>query len=350
MQQASRRLNARRLRPLSAPCSRRTGTRRHPGIRVGVRAHRLVCAQFAPEHRQEVHVPAARVGLRVTHAQPAGGEVHVAPLKVKKLADPQAREGERGEQCAAGDPSVRARLPVQFGRGVEQRADLLRPVSPVSSSLIGCALKICVCTLKSLPDRSLLRFRSGRWRVAGYARTLSRRPAHGLRRQPPVSARARRTHAGSTWPPGRLPSHRGQPHREGPPQPRPPDDRQTCDALSVPPAICSPGCSSHRNVLDAGTAYGRRHVGVAANPSLASTAAGLCRGKRTGVFVSALEQAEQLMNAAAAVGPAASPLLLFYAVSQAGRAIAAARLDDPWRLAGHGLKTSGALEASVSQP
>ncbi len=44
------------------------------------------------------------------------------------------------------------------------------------------------------------------------------------------------------------------------------------------------------------------------------------------------------MCAAVDVGPAASPLLLFYAVSQAGRAIAAARLDDPWRLSGHGIK------------
>jgi hypothetical protein len=55
------------------------------------------------------------------------------------------------------------------------------------------------------------------------------------------------------------------------------------------------------------------------------------------VFVAALEQAEQLMTAAAAVGPAARPLPLFYSLSQAGRAIAAARLDDPWRLGGHGL-------------
>jgi hypothetical protein len=61
-------------------------------------------------------------------------------------------------------------------------------------------------------------------------------------------------------------------------------------------------------------------------------------GERAGVFVSGIEQAEQLMNAAADVGPAASPLLLFYALSQAGRAIAAAHLDDPWRLSGHGLK------------
>jgi hypothetical protein len=69
-------------------------------------------------------------------------------------------------------------------------------------------------------------------------------------------------------------------------------------------------------------------------------------GERAGVFVSALEQAEQLMRAAVEVGPAASPLLLFYAVSQAGRAIAAARLDDPWRLSGHGLKASAAADPS----
>jgi hypothetical protein len=56
------------------------------------------------------------------------------------------------------------------------------------------------------------------------------------------------------------------------------------------------------------------------------------------VFASALEQAEQLMRAAQDVGTAARPLPLFYALSQAGRAIAAARLPDPaWRLAGHGL-------------
>jgi hypothetical protein len=70
-------------------------------------------------------------------------------------------------------------------------------------------------------------------------------------------------------------------------------------------------------------------------------------GERESVFVSALEQAEQLMRAAANVGPAASPLLLFYAISQAGRAIAAARLDDPWRLSGHGLKTPAAGRTSA---
>jgi hypothetical protein len=63
--------------------------------------------------------------------------------------------------------------------------------------------------------------------------------------------------------------------------------------------------------------------------------------------VSALEQAEQLMRAANDVGPAASPLLLFYALSQAGRAIAAARLDDIWRLAGHGLKAPAPADPST---
>jgi hypothetical protein len=70
-------------------------------------------------------------------------------------------------------------------------------------------------------------------------------------------------------------------------------------------------------------------------------------GERADVFVSALEQAEQLMRAAADVGPAASPLLLFYAVSQAGRAIAAARLDGPWRLSGHGLKAPAPADRSA---
>jgi hypothetical protein len=63
--------------------------------------------------------------------------------------------------------------------------------------------------------------------------------------------------------------------------------------------------------------------------------------ERLAVFVAALEQAEQLMRAAEAVGPAARPLPLFYSLSQAGRAIAAARLKDKWRLAGHGLEAKG---------
>lgn len=59
---------------------------------------------------------------------------------------------------------------------------------------------------------------------------------------------------------------------------------------------------------------------------------------RRKVFATALEQFEQLMAAAAAVGPAARPLPLFYALSQAGRAVAAARLVNRWQLSGHGLQ------------
>lgn len=51
----------------------------------------------------------------------------------------------------------------------------------------------------------------------------------------------------------------------------------------------------------------------------------------------ALEQFEELLGAAAAATPGVRPLPLFYALSQAGRAIAAARLPDAWKLRGHGL-------------
>jgi hypothetical protein len=50
-----------------------------------------------------------------------------------------------------------------------------------------------------------------------------------------------------------------------------------------------------------------------------------------------------MFMAAAAVGPATQPLLLFYGLSQAGRAIAAAAraaTGDTWRLIGHGVKAS----------
>jgi hypothetical protein len=53
-----------------------------------------------------------------------------------------------------------------------------------------------------------------------------------------------------------------------------------------------------------------------------------------------MEQAEQMFRAAAMVGHATRPLLVFYGLSQAGRAIAAAASNaegDRWRLAGHGI-------------
>jgi hypothetical protein len=54
-----------------------------------------------------------------------------------------------------------------------------------------------------------------------------------------------------------------------------------------------------------------------------------------------LEQAEQLFAAAQAVGYASRPILLFYGLSQAGRAIAAASTaadHDHFKLSGHGIK------------
>lgn len=59
---------------------------------------------------------------------------------------------------------------------------------------------------------------------------------------------------------------------------------------------------------------------------------------RREVYSAALQQAEDLFDAAAAVGALARPLPLYYAVSQAGRAIAAAWVADGWRARGHGLR------------
>lgn len=59
---------------------------------------------------------------------------------------------------------------------------------------------------------------------------------------------------------------------------------------------------------------------------------------RRSVFGAALEQFDQLLVAAEAVGPATAPIPLFYALSQAGRALAAAKIAGPdWRPRGHGL-------------
>ncbi len=79
-------------------------------------------------------------------------------------------------------------------------------------------------------------------------------------------------------------------------------------------------------------------------PALASTG-----GKRRAVFGAALEQFEQLFGAAEVSGPASSPLPLFYALSQAGRAIAAARLADPqrWDYTGHGLSGQKAYPPTI---
>ena len=59
---------------------------------------------------------------------------------------------------------------------------------------------------------------------------------------------------------------------------------------------------------------------------------------RRRTYSAAMEQFEELMRAADQVGSAARPLPLFYALSQAGRAVAAAHADEPWQLRGHGLQ------------
>jgi len=56
------------------------------------------------------------------------------------------------------------------------------------------------------------------------------------------------------------------------------------------------------------------------------------------VYSASLQQFEELTQAASTAGHASRALPLFYAVSQAGRAIAAAWADEPWTLSSHGLK------------
>ncbi|MBB4910768.1 YaaC family protein [Actinophytocola algeriensis] len=72
---------------------------------------------------------------------------------------------------------------------------------------------------------------------------------------------------------------------------------------------------------------------------------GAATNERRATYVFALEQAEQMFRAAATVGPATRPLLVFYGLSQAGRAIAAAASDtgngDAWKLNGHGVSSVG---------
>ncbi|MEU8126636.1 hypothetical protein AB0B68_05430 [Micromonospora sp. NPDC049049] len=92
------------------------------------------------------------------------------------------------------------------------------------------------------------------------------------------------------------------------------------------------------------------------------------RGRRE-TLQSALEQAQQLMDAAESAGYATRPLQLFYALSQGGRAIAAAspRLpasiqvpdrddrsrmktqDLPWKLGGHGVKATNTSQGRIAK-
>lgn len=61
--------------------------------------------------------------------------------------------------------------------------------------------------------------------------------------------------------------------------------------------------------------------------------------ERRRVYGAALAQFDELIAASAAVGPPSRPWPLFYALSQAGRAIAAAHAESAWRLRWHGLSS-----------
>ncbi|MGO4651134.1 YaaC family protein [Arthrobacter sp. 2RAF22] len=72
-------------------------------------------------------------------------------------------------------------------------------------------------------------------------------------------------------------------------------------------------------------------------------------GARRSTFNAALEQAEQLFTAAATVGTATQPILLFYGLNQLGRAIAAASTqvaNSEYRLTGHGIKDNKLQDAA----
>ncbi|MGB8198103.1 MAG: hypothetical protein WCF33_00135 [Pseudonocardiaceae bacterium] len=76
------------------------------------------------------------------------------------------------------------------------------------------------------------------------------------------------------------------------------------------------------------------------------------QGARRAMFQSALEQCEQFLGAANDTGYATRPVQLFYALSQAGRAIVAASPrvgNQAWRASGHGLTadTNAAVAADV---
>src|ERR1700744_1023636 len=79
------------------------------------------------------------------------------------------------------------------------------------------------------------------------------------------------------------------------------------------------------------------------------------RGARQTTFQSALEQCEQFLAAARPAGYATRPVQLFYALSQAGRAIVAAspRIgNQDWKIHGHGLAaftdTTSAADVTIT--
>lgn len=74
------------------------------------------------------------------------------------------------------------------------------------------------------------------------------------------------------------------------------------------------------------------------------------KGDRLATFDAALEQAEQLFMAAVQAGTATQPILLFYGLSQMGRAVAAASpllSNKEYSLSGHGITDGGQLQGAA---
>lgn len=104
--------------------------------------------------------------------------------------------------------------------------------------------------------------------------------------------------------------------------------------------------------------FGKTYTDLAATPrtvswralrSLRADPPGLAGGERQATFVMALEQAEELFTAAAAAGPAARALPMFYGLSQAGRALVATRTPgDQWKPRVHGIGEWSGNRANVT--
>lgn len=114
----------------------------------------------------------------------------------------------------------------------------------------------------------------------------------------------------------------------------------------MPHFRCSPGCRSSVTLQHMPTYYDQS-VRLASESwrSIRKRRAappGLAQGHRARgqTFQASLEQAEQQFRSAARIGYESRPLNLFYGLSQAGRAIAAASPRCPggdWQLSGHGI-------------
>ena len=96
------------------------------------------------------------------------------------------------------------------------------------------------------------------------------------------------------------------------------------------PKTSVPGCWRYRGLMQIAT---RLRATRANPPGMASP-----EGPRRDTYAAALQQFDDLMTAAAVIGPVSRPLPLYYAVLQVGKAIAAAWTPgDDWSVRGHGL-------------